>query len=253
MAKRNYRIAYYKSTITASKSSRATLHNASLGKGQTVALLPISCPVGPVWLEKSGERVYTLVTRPTSDAKTSMQNLMSGQFQMQIAAKDSPGANAAACGASMRDTFRFVPRITKSPTTEIPEKAFRKPAISKFLQQAKTASATYSPSVELSNGAGRVKLAARVYDYFSSKGLAVARLTNDDSFNNDETIIFYREGFIQQARGFASHLPMPVTLQLRGGLAADIRIRLGRDIYSFDDGFLGKAKKFEIAMKESWT
>ncbi|MPY75145.1 MAG: tetratricopeptide repeat protein [Alphaproteobacteria bacterium] len=88
--------------------------------------------------------------------------------------------------------------------------------------------------VEVSNGAGRNKLAARMRDYFTSKGLAVSYLTNAASFKHRTTTIFYKSGNHAAAQRFAEQFPIPVELVEMNGHYADVLIRLGADILEFD-------------------
>lgn len=88
--------------------------------------------------------------------------------------------------------------------------------------------------VEVSNGAGRNKLAARMRDYFTSKGLAVSYLTNAANFRHRTTAIFYKPGKHAAAERFAKQLPIPVELVEADGHYADVLIRLGADILEFD-------------------
>jgi len=96
--------------------------------------------------------------------------------------------------------------------------------------------------VEVSNGAGRNKLAARMRAYLESKGLPVAFLTNAESFRNRHTTIFYKRGNRSAAESFAQHLPIAVQFVEVSGYFADIRIRLGTDILKFDSNTLYAAK-----------
>lgn len=88
--------------------------------------------------------------------------------------------------------------------------------------------------VEVSNGAGRNKLAARMRDYLASKGLAVSYLTNAANFKHRTTAIFYKPGNHAAAQRFAKQLPIPVELVEMNGHYADVLIRLGADILEFD-------------------
>ena len=88
--------------------------------------------------------------------------------------------------------------------------------------------------IEVSNGAGRNKLAARMRAYLESKGFKVSYLTNAASFDNRRTTIFYKNGMRAAAERYAKQLPIPVDLVQVDYSFADIRIRLGSDILEFD-------------------
>jgi hypothetical protein len=65
----------------------------------------------------------------------------------------------------------------------------------------------------------------------------VARITNDASFANQKTVIYYRDGYLPHARDVARLLPLPVELESVEEQYGDIRIRLGHDILEFDRDF----------------
>jgi hypothetical protein len=100
-------------------------------------------------------------------------------------------------------------------------------------------------TVEVSNGAGRNRLAARMRSYLASKGLPVSYLTNAASFRNRSTAIFYKRGHRPAAERFAKQLPIAVELHEVTESYADIRIRLGADILEFDTRSLYVAKHGE--------
>jgi hypothetical protein len=102
-----------------------------------------------------------------------------------------------------------------------------------------------TPKVEISNGAGRNKLAARMRQFLEGKGLPVSFLTNAASFDNDRTTIFYKPGQRAVAERFAGQLPIAVELVQSNANYADIRIRLGADILDFDKRVLYAAKMGE--------
>jgi hypothetical protein len=97
--------------------------------------------------------------------------------------------------------------------------------------------------VEVSNGAGRNKLAARMRSYLESKGLTVSYLTNAASFGNQRTAIFYKPGMRTEAEQFARQLPVFADLVEMDKYYAHIRVRLGRDILDFDKDTLYVASR----------
>jgi hypothetical protein len=96
--------------------------------------------------------------------------------------------------------------------------------------------------VEVSNGAGRTRMATRMRGYLAGRGVTVARVTNDSSFSNRTTVIFYRPGFEAAAQELSKSLPVPVTTAPTTKLATDVRVRLGRDLMSFDVSLQEKKK-----------
>ncbi len=90
------------------------------------------------------------------------------------------------------------------------------------------------PVIEVSNGAGRNRMAARMRAYLTSNGLTVGRITNADHFEHETTTIFYRVGLRAQAQKLAAILPIKIQLRESSALATDLRLELGRDLLSFD-------------------
>lgn len=88
--------------------------------------------------------------------------------------------------------------------------------------------------VEISNGAGRHGMAMRLKAYFQANGIDVERLTNDESFSNPESVIYYRPGFEAEVEFLDDLLPVTVKRQPDDRLDADVRLLLGRDLLSFD-------------------
>jgi LytR cell envelope-related transcriptional attenuator/Tetratricopeptide repeat len=111
--------------------------------------------------------------------------------------------------------------------------------------QARPVAPAEALTVEVSNGAGRNQLAARVRGYLESKGLNVSYLTNAASFDNARTAVFYKKGQRQAAERFAKQLPIAADLIESNENYADIRIRLGADILDFDKNVL-----YAVAMGE---
>jgi tetratricopeptide (TPR) repeat protein len=111
--------------------------------------------------------------------------------------------------------------------------------------QAHPATPAEALTVEVSNGAGRNRLAARVRGYLESKGLNVSYLTNAASFDNARTAVFFKKGQRQAAERFAKQLPIAADLIESNESYADIRIRLGADILDFDKNVL-----YAVAMGE---
>ncbi len=91
-----------------------------------------------------------------------------------------------------------------------------------------------APSIEISNGAGREGMADRLEQFISTRGLAMARLTNTDTSARTQTTIYYGKGWQVYAMGLASMLPVEVSLAVADEVDADIRIEIGDDLAQFD-------------------
>ena len=92
------------------------------------------------------------------------------------------------------------------------------------------------PLIEVSNGTGRLSMAARIRRYLELEGLVIRRLTNADTFTHQETTIFYRAGWKAYAEDLARLLPAAIDLDGRVGQTSDIRLELGGDLLNFDQG-----------------
>jgi hypothetical protein len=62
----------------------------------------------------------------------------------------------------------------------------------------------------------------------------VRRLTNDAQFGHAETVLFYREGYLEEAQAIADELGISVALQRNDQQRSDVRLRLGLDSKPFD-------------------
>ncbi len=89
--------------------------------------------------------------------------------------------------------------------------------------------------IEVSNGSGIERSGARVRAYLQGRGVPVGRLTNASKFGFTDTILFYRNGFLETAQAIASELPMSVTLRRNDQQRSDLRLRLGLDSKPFDN------------------
>ena len=125
----------------------------------------------------------------------------------------------------------------------VPVAAPRPPVQQASMGSKRVVTGGNAPIVEVSNGAGRNKLAARMRRYIESTGQRVGRLTNDASFGHGKTVIFYRKGHAGTAKRLADLLPIPVRLLEAEGQAVDVRIRLGGDVLDFDSNVLMKEQR----------
>ncbi len=87
---------------------------------------------------------------------------------------------------------------------------------------------------EVSNGAGRRKMAARMRGYLATQGIGTYYLTNAAHYRNQISTIYYRTGYLQEARRLSSLLQIPIELVEVESQRADVRLRLGGDLLDFD-------------------
>lgn len=90
--------------------------------------------------------------------------------------------------------------------------------------------------IEVSNGNGVRRMARSVGDFLKRNGMRVARLTNADHFGHARTVIYYREGYHDEATQVQRLLP---GLSHGGNLVSarldrePVRVLIGRDLAAF--------------------
>jgi hypothetical protein len=95
-----------------------------------------------------------------------------------------------------------------------------------------------NPVIEVSNGAGRRAMAARVREYLRNYGEHPQRLTNAKSFYHAETVVLFKPGFENKAQEIADLMPGEVATRTDPSLGrSDVRLRLGRDLIALDQQF----------------
>ncbi len=100
-----------------------------------------------------------------------------------------------------------------------------------------------TPAIEVSNGTGRLRMAARMRAFLGTEGVGVGRLTNANHYSHMETTIFYRDGWKHYAEYLARILPAIVDLSGNDDQASDIRVELGADLLDFDRGMFYADRK----------
>lgn len=110
------------------------------------------------------------------------------------------------------------------------------------LGQAETRPDLRRVPLEVSNGAGVRKLAARVANYLGSNGARPRFVTNADHFGYARTVIIYRSGYEAAAAAIAKALPVDAELVASNEDWPVVRLILGRDILSFDQMLVAALK-----------
>lgn len=88
--------------------------------------------------------------------------------------------------------------------------------------------------IEISNGAGRLAMAARMNRYLTVKGVAPARLTNAQSFTNQMSVLYFLPGHLSKAKLVSDLLPLQPELRENPDLGTHLRLVLGGDLLNFD-------------------
>ena len=111
--------------------------------------------------------------------------------------------------------------------------------------------------IEVTNGAGRNKMAARMRSYMDTRGVTVRWLTNAERFDKKKSVIFHRKGFRKVAEALANLLPISVGIVATKGQRAHVRLRLGADLLEFDraiNRILRETSEYAAAATPiSWT
>jgi len=166
------------------------------------------------------------------------------------------GLNDEAALLKMALVNTLSPEVSESKFTQLPD-VYEYEARSKdstIVAEQASGSTTIGLSgnkdtrIEISNGNGVTGMAGRVSAFFQQHGLAKARLTNHQVFNQNQTEIYYRSGNYQQAYQINQILPKQVKLVESKELRSDIQIKvlLGQD-YSREIAYFRKKDSIQIS------
>jgi Tfp pilus assembly protein PilF len=228
----------------------------------------------PSAVGRTGTRVFSLITSPsetvawpTNDSLRSA-GLTAGAGHFGQDCASSPRRRVAMLNTTANEASAEMAVALKSGIRAVDEAAAREVALGPAetvgrspAEAAKSVFASASPvqaavntprsdragmpatllKIEVSNGAGRSKLAARTRAFLESKGLKVSYLTNAARFDNRHTTVFYKRGQRTTAESYAKQLPITVEFVEVDNVFADIRIQLGADILKFD------GRNFDVA------
>jgi Flp pilus assembly protein TadD len=101
--------------------------------------------------------------------------------------------------------------------------------------------------IEVSNGNGVNQMARKVGDYLKEMGMKVVRLTNAKDFKNEETRVFYQQGYQTEAEYVAEQLPAG-----NGNIEAvkkfdrpniQVKVLLGKDLVQYKEVFNKEQKQ----------
>lgn len=96
--------------------------------------------------------------------------------------------------------------------------------------------------LEISNGAGRLAMAARMGRYLGGHGVEHYNLTNAESYTNMESVLYFKPGHMANAKSLSSLLPVQPDLRSNEELKTDLRLVLGGDLLNFDRDLIDKNK-----------
>ena len=101
-------------------------------------------------------------------------------------------------------------------------------------------------AVEVSNGNGTTGMAKRSADFLRGHGFTVRSITNAKHFRFEESVIYYKEGFLQAAKDLAAIIPGAQNLEEVETLAktsVSVKVVLGKDLVTirFPEYYTGLA------------
>ena len=105
---------------------------------------------------------------------------------------------------------------------------------------ASSRSAATSWAVEISNGTGRSRMAAKMASFLRAQDVPATRLTNADNFAHLETLLMFSPGQEAHASWIAALLPVPARTVPVDRQATEVRVVLGMDLVTFDRELLTK-------------
>lgn len=110
-------------------------------------------------------------------------------------------------------------------------------------------------AVEVSNGNGATGMAKRSADFLRGQGFTVRSVTNAKHFRFEESVIYYKEEYLQAAKDLAAAIPGAQNLEKVNTMAKPsigIRVLLGRDLVSiqFPEDYYGLADYRQIEQFE---
>jgi tetratricopeptide (TPR) repeat protein len=165
------------------------------------------------WIQRDSVAVQTLVTTPRADFLVAVQE---ARVDPRLIAHEEGGEDwlPQFLGAGMED--------------------LQGPSLHQ--RRAKPAA-----SVEVSNGYGRRRMAARMARYLGGEGFGRARLTNQKAFDRETSVIYCRAGYEAWARQLAGRLPLQVPIVARKETGrSDVVLVLGADLSDFDRELLAR-------------
>ncbi len=221
---RNGRATRADTVAAAAAIVAATTHPAATATTATVTPIRSSAP------ETIGAAPVPLATQPAPAASTVSAS-------PAVAASPAVSAPPAAVASSV---MRRSPagRDSSATPASYAAQAAATPASPATLGSPAAPASSPAPRssrparYEIANGHGGEGLARRLAGLLAAEGFARPRLTNHVPYNQPASYVAYRDGYRAKAEAFAARLPFrpQVLPSPSSGLAADVRLLLGRDL-----------------------
>ncbi len=156
--------------------------------------------------------------------------------------------------ADKKATHEFVSSIPKNnATVRLVTEKINKTIVRNRIQASENHS---NGAVEVSNGNGVTGMAGRSADYFRGHGFNIRRITNAKNFYFDNSVIFYREGYLLVAKELARVIPGAQNIEKVDSLeraSIGVRVLLGKDLANvrFPEGYAQIVVDYSTLAKES--
>ena len=223
-------------------------------RGRTAPVAPVESAdltaESKLWIERTSAEVQTLrvpgapeseevVDDPATAAKVTVRSGVAegaAQTAAQTAARPEdgedpqPDPNPAPRAAVIGIVTRPVGAVT---TAALPPRDLEHEAPATKAAAAPVVDLGQSV-IEVSNGTGRSRMAARMQSYLGEKGVSVDTLSNAAHFRYQESVVYYQPGFEAEAQALVDVLPLSVGMEESADQAANLRVRLGGDLLDFD-------------------
>ena len=206
-----------------------------------------SAPGQPMPLAGSAFAIQAPATSPASASRAVMVARSAVTDAAPSAVRQSlPTVQAVAPRASgeIKLAAREADMPTANPTDNVAPTDMIAAAATETTTDTLDAASTYRRTrYEVSNGAGRRRMATRMRYFLASQGIAPYYITNAEHYSNHTSTILYRTGYLTDARKLAAKLPIPVEFVEVDSQRADVRLRLGGDLLEFDREIIVLSRK----------
>ena len=165
--------------------------------------------------------------------KTDMKGMNPDHLKDQIQEENTPEISIAELDESIKFRYSSYSIIEDQPKFD----TARNPSRRKVLA---------NPEIEVSNGNGINRMAARIGKYLQKTGLKVTRLTNAEHFNFPITTIFYRDEYLQDAFNVATHIPGYQNMEEVAQINPQnikVKVLIGKDLIGYDRFFRYQLKR----------
>ena len=206
-----------------------------------------SAPGQPMPLAGSAFAIRAPATSPASASRAVMVARSAVTDAAPSAVRQSlPTVQAVAPRASgeIKMAAREADMPTANPTDNVAPTDMIAAAATETTTDTSDAASTYRRTrYEVSNGAGRRRMATRMRYFLASQGINPYYITNAEHYSNPTSTILYRTGYLTDARKLAAKLPIPVEFVAVESQRADVRLRLGGDLLEFDREIIDFSRK----------